>query len=207
VTDPRVGVVERGYDEIAERFLDWAQRIEGDPRLEWLGELVSRLPAGARVLELGCGAGEPCMRLLAERFRVTGIDISARQIELARNHVPQANLVRANFLELELPAGFDAVCSFYVLNHVPREQLRGLISKIAGWLRPGGLFMHAFATGDTPAWIGSWLGTTMFFSGFEPSQNRRLVKAAGLAVLRDEVVTFTEPDYGRVAFQWLLARG
>jgi len=79
VSDPRVELVARGYDEIAARFLDWAQQVDGDPRLDWLEDLARRLPDGAHVLELGCGAGEPCTRLLSERFRVTGVDASSRR--------------------------------------------------------------------------------------------------------------------------------
>jgi cyclopropane fatty-acyl-phospholipid synthase-like methyltransferase len=208
-SDPRVARVVRGYDRAAEQFLDWARRVEGDPRLEWLADLAGRLPDGARVLELGCGAGEPCTRLLCERFRVTGVDASQTQLALARAHAPRAELVHADFLELDVvAASYDAVCSFYVLNHVPRDRLGGLVERIATWLAPGGLFMHAFGATDLPDWEGEWFGVETFFSGFEPPENRALVERAGLEILRDELVTFREPDPepGEPTFQWILAR-
>jgi cyclopropane fatty-acyl-phospholipid synthase-like methyltransferase len=209
VTDPRVQVVAAGYDDIARPFLEWAQSIEGDPRLDWLGELAGRLPDSARVLELGCGAGEPCTRRLSERFRVTGVDVSQEQLRLAQANAPTAALVHADFLEIVLPeASFEAVCSFYVLNHVPRECLPGLVLRIASWLRPSGLFMNAFGVEDNEGWAGTWLGTTMFFAGFEPPENRRLVEEAGLTILRDEIVALVEPEPepGHVSFHWILAR-
>jgi SAM-dependent methyltransferase len=206
VSDPRVEIVEAGYDRIADRFAQWRDRIEGDPRRKWAADLASRLADGAAVLELGCGAGLPDTADLAKRFRVTGVDVSAEQIRRARANVPDAEFVHADFLELQLPDGsFDAVCSFYVFNHVPRERLGPLLGRIAGWLRPGGLAMHAFGARDTPGWTGEWLGAETFFSGFERPENRRLVEAAGLEILRDEVVTFTEPD-GPATFHWILAR-
>jgi len=206
VSDPRVEIVEAGYDRIADRFAQWRDKIDGDPRREWAGDLAARLPEGAAVLELGCGAGLPDTAELARRFRVTGVDVSAEQIRRARENVPNAEFVHADFLELELPdESFDAVCSFYVLNHVPRERLGPLLERIAGWLRPGGLAMHAFGASDLEGWTGDWLGAETFFSGFEPPENRRLVEAAGLAILRDEVVTFTEP-YGPATFHWILAQ-
>jgi cyclopropane fatty-acyl-phospholipid synthase-like methyltransferase len=207
VSDPRVELVARGYDEIADRFLEWAQRVDGDPRLEWLEDLVRRLPDDAHVLELGCGAGEPCTRLLAERFRVTGVDVSRAQLERAAANVPTAKLVLGDFLDVDLPSGsFDAACSFYVFNHVPREHLGPLAQRIASWLQPGGIFMHAFGVSDLPGWTGEWLGAETFFSSFEPEENRRLVEEAGLEVLRDEIVTFVEPDHGDASFEWILAR-
>jgi len=205
VSDPRVELVARGYDAMADRFADWRDRIEDDSRGEWAAELSTRLPEGADVLELGCGGGTTETRELAARVRLTGIDASAEQIRRARVSVPGADFLQADFLEVEFPDGsFDAVCSFYVFNHVPRELLGELVGRIAGWLRPGGLFLNAFGVSDLPGWTGEWLGAETFFSSFEPPENRRLVETVGLTVLRDEVVTFVEPE-GPASFQWILA--
>jgi SAM-dependent methyltransferase len=72
-----------------------------DPaREEWLQLIQSKLSDGARVLELGCGAGREARRL-AERFHVTGVDLVARAAGI--------EVIEADFLELELPdASFDA---------------------------------------------------------------------------------------------------
>jgi len=205
-SDPRVEIVARGYDAIADTFVGWRDRIEGDPRGEWAEDLVARLAPEARVLELGCGAGSAETSLLAERFRLTGVDVSLEQIRRARENVPRAELVHADLLQVELPGeSFDAECSFYVFNHVPRERLAELLGRIRGWLRPGGLALNTFGVGDNPGWTGEWLGAETFFSGFEPPENTRLVEASGLEILRDEVVEFVEPD-GPARFQWILAR-
>ena len=206
MSDPRVQIVAAGYDRMADTFAEWCDRIEGDPRAEWCEELTSRLPDGARVLELGCGAGNTAQtQELARRFRLTGVDVSEEQIRRARANVSDAELVQADFLELDLPVeSFDAECSFYVFNHVPRERLGPLLERVAGWLRPGGLALNAFGASDLPGWTGEFLGAETFFAGYEPPENTRLVEAAGLTILRDEVVTFTEPE-GPVQFHWILA--
>src|SRR6476660_2582025 len=106
--DPKE-IVARGYDAIALRYAEWAGRI-ASPALEWLRDLDARLPEGANVLELGCGRGVPVTRHLARRHRVTGVDISAVQIELARHHVPEASFMHADALELDVAHGsLDAV--------------------------------------------------------------------------------------------------
>jgi SAM-dependent methyltransferase len=128
------------------------------------------------------------------------------QVERARAAIPGAEFVCADFTELELPAGsFDAVCSFYVLNHVPRELLAPLLASIHRWLVPGGWFLSAFGASDLPGWTGEWLGADTFFSGFPPEINSQLLRDAEFAVERDEVVSFEEPE-GPVQFQWVLAR-
>jgi cyclopropane fatty-acyl-phospholipid synthase-like methyltransferase len=206
VPDPRTQIVADGYDSMGETFAAWREEIVGDPRGEWEDELAARLEPGARVLELGCGGGTPETRQLADRFAVTGVDISPRQIERAPAAIPEATFVCADFTALELPAGsFDAVCSFYVFNHVPRELLPLLLAKIHGWLQPGGWFVAAFGTSDTEGWTGEWLGAETFFSSFLPEVNSRLVREAGFAIERDEVVVFEEPE-GPARFQWVLAQ-
>ena len=204
--DPRTQIVADGYDSMGETFAAWREEIVGDPRREWEDDLASRLEPGARVLELGCGGGTAETRRLAGRFAVTGLDISPRQVERAQVAIPEAEFVCADFTELALPAdSFDAVCSFYVFNHVPRELLAPLLANVHRWLAPEGLLLAAFGTGDTPAWTGEWLGTTMFFSSYPHETNSRLVRDAGFALLRDELVTLHEPE-GEATFQWILAR-
>jgi SAM-dependent methyltransferase len=199
-------IVADGYDAMGETFAAWREEIVGDPRRAWEDELAAWLEPGARLLELGCGGGTPETRRLAERFAVTGVDISPRQVERARAAIPEAEFVCADFTELELPAGsFDAVCSFYVFNHVPRELLAPLLGRIHGWLAPGGWLLAAFGQSDNPGWTGEWLGAQTFFASFPPKVNSRLVRDAGLAIERDEVVEFEEPE-GPVQFQWVLAQ-
>jgi SAM-dependent methyltransferase len=206
VPDPRTQIVADGYDAMGETFAAWREEIVGDPRRAWEDELAARLEPGARLLELGCGGGTPETKRLAERFALTGVDISPRQVERAKAAIPEAEFVCADFTELELPAGsFDAVGSFYVFNHVPRELLEPLLANVHGWLRPGGWLLAAFGASDVEGWTGEWLGAETFFSGFPPEVNSRLVRDAGFAIEQDEVVEFVEPE-GPVQFQWVLAQ-
>jgi SAM-dependent methyltransferase len=158
------------------------------------------------VLELGCGSGIPDTRELAARFRVTGVDISPEQIRRARAAVPEAEFVVADITTMSLPAGsYDAVVSFYVFNHIPRELLPGVLAAINSWLTFGGLLLTAFGTTDNPGWTGDFLGAPTFFSSYPPAVNSRFLEEAGFELLLDEVVTFVEPD-GPATFQWVLAR-
>ncbi len=204
--DPRTQIVADGYDAMGETFAAWREQAVGDPRRAWEDELVSRLQDGARVLELCCGGGAPETRRLATRFRVTGVDISPRQIERARASISGAQFRCADITELELPPeSFDAVASFYSFNHVPRELLAPLLGRIHGWLVPGGWFLTAFGVSDNPGWTGEWLGAETFFASFPPEINSRFVREAGFGVEREEVVEWDTPE-GTDRFQWVLAQ-
>jgi SAM-dependent methyltransferase len=209
VNDPRTQIVADGYDAIGDAFAEWRERFIGDTRRQWEDDLVSRLAAGARVLELGCGGGAPETRRLAERFRVTGVDISPRQVERAREALPEAEFICADCTSLELPAGsYEACVSFLIFNHIPRELLAPLLTSVHDWLVPGGWLLAGFGTSDTDAWFeAEWLGAPMFFSSFPPDVNSQLVREAGFEIVRDEVVSFhePEPEEHEARAQWILA--
>jgi cyclopropane fatty-acyl-phospholipid synthase-like methyltransferase len=206
MTDPRTTLVGAGYDAMIDTWESWAASIQDDPRDNWCADLIARLSPGARVLELGCGGGTRETQALAAAFNVTGIDLSARQLERARSRIPTAEFQLGDFTMIELePSSLDAVVSFYAFNHVPRELLAPLLARIAAWLTPDGWFMAAFGTTDLEGWTGEFLGATTFFSSYEPETNSALVQGAGLSIVRDEVVTIAEPE-GPVPFQWILAR-
>jgi ubiquinone/menaquinone biosynthesis C-methylase UbiE len=204
--DPRKKLVEAGYDAMASHYLSWGARIEGDPRGRFLEEFARRLPDGARVLDLGCGAGVSSTRFLAERFEVLGVDISAVQLQLARRNVPRATFIQGDISELSFAdASFAGVTALYSISHVPREEHADLFRDIAGWLEPGGLFLATLGAGETADWSGEWLGVPMFFSSHDADTNRALLRAAGFELLRDGVVEMREPE-GTVSFLWILAR-
>jgi SAM-dependent methyltransferase len=200
-------VVARGYDAGADRFAAWQKQITGSTRLTRVDELLALLRDRPDVLELGSGAGVRSTRLLAERADLVGVDISAEQVRRARERVPGARFVHADFTLVELePSSFDAVVALYVFNHVPREALGPLLGRIAAWLRPGGHLLASFGASDLPGWRGEWLdGVETFFSGYEPPVTLGLVREAGLEVIRDDLETIDEPE-GPATFLWVLAR-
>ena len=123
-------VVEQGYDRVA---LDYA-RLEGDrewPRLRWLRKMLNRLEPGSHVLDLGCGSGDPAGIEIAQQHRVTGVDISQAQIDLARQNVPSGRFIHGDAASIEFPAAsFDAAVSFYTLEHIPRQEHKGTLERI-----------------------------------------------------------------------------
>ena len=200
-------IVARGYDAIALRYAEWAGQIDS-PVMEWVRDLDGRLDECADVLELGCGRGVPATRALARRHRVTGVDISAVQVELARHHVPEASFVHGDAMELDVaPASLDAVVALFVFGHVPVEEQSGLIARIGRWLRSGGFFLGTFAAGDGGEEIDAdWLGAPMFFASLGGEAYGPLLREVGLEPVRDEVVVQHEPGHGDVSFRWTLAR-
>jgi ubiquinone/menaquinone biosynthesis C-methylase UbiE len=206
MTDP-VETVRRGYDAIAEAYLAWSHAESSPARDAWVQHFLEALPEGSAVLELGCGAGVPVTRALAERYRVTALDISERQLELARVNVPEATFVEGDMSSVAFEmASFDGVIAVHSVTHVPRERHSGLFGRIHRWLRPSGIFVACLGVGDEPGSIeDDWLGAPMYFSHYDAAENRRLLRRTGFALERDEVVTQIEHG-SECRFLWIAAR-
>ncbi|MGI8550244.1 MAG: class I SAM-dependent methyltransferase [Dehalococcoidia bacterium] len=204
--DPK-RVVEQGYDQIGDRHHEWGAGVRPGEKARYAAVLFEQLAPAAAVLELGCGSGSTTTERLAERFRLTGVDISARQIELVRQRIPAANFIQADMAALSFPPGsFAAVAAFYSIIHLPREEHADLLRAIATWLQPGGLLVATMGARSTEAgYEANWLGAPMYWSHFDAATNRQIVEAVGLELLTAEVETAEEHDQP-VSFLWVVAR-
>jgi tRNA (cmo5U34)-methyltransferase len=116
------------------------------PGYEELQEAVVAATAevrATRALELGTGTGETALRVLAIHPEAAwvGIDESEPMLARARERMPGADL-RLQRLEDELPPGpFDLVVSALAVHHLDGAGKRDLFSRVAGVLRPGGVFV------------------------------------------------------------------
>ena len=131
-------LVGRGYDACAGAYGAY-RRVEAGIEI---GGLLERLGDGGSVLDVGCGTGVPIARVLAERYRVTGVDVSGEMVRLARRNVPDGEFVCSDVMSVDFEAGgFDGVVALYSIFHHPREEHGDLFRRIWGWLSPGGLLL------------------------------------------------------------------
>jgi 2-polyprenyl-3-methyl-5-hydroxy-6-metoxy-1,4-benzoquinol methylase len=147
--------------------------------------LVLRYKQQGRLCDFGCGEGR-LLRAASERFSVTGIDISAPQVALARAAVGEAPLIVGPVTDQRLPAGsFDVVTMECYLEH---EQ-EPLVALRAAWtaLRPGGLL--AIKVPNYASWLRrlrgwKWCGFRYpdHCNYFTPPTLRAMVRRAGFQV-------------------------
>jgi len=200
--------VESGYDRMAEQYL--ATKDPQDPlALAALEDLASHLPSGAAVLDLGCGAGVPVTRWLADRgFAVTGVDVSTRQLELARKNVPEGTFLKADMTEMAFaPENFDAVVAFHSIIHVPRAEHPALLESIHRWLKPGGVFLATMTVSDFEGREEDWegWGAPMVWSHYDGEANVAMLREVGFEIPYAE--PRTGPGTGDAeTWLWVLAR-
>jgi 2-polyprenyl-3-methyl-5-hydroxy-6-metoxy-1,4-benzoquinol methylase len=209
VSEAHRRTVESGYDRMAEHYL--ATKDLRDPlALAALEDLASLLPAAAAVLDLGCGAGVPVTRWLADRgFAVTGVDVSARQLELAHSNVPDGTFLKADMTEVVFaPETFAAVVAFHSIIHVPRTEHPTLLESIHGWLRPGGALLATMTVADYEGRDENWegWGAPMVWSHYDRNSNVAMLRDAGFEIRYAEPRTGGGTGDETEIWLWVLAR-
>ena len=106
----------------------------------------SAFPAGSAVLEAGCGTGAATAALLANSpdLRLTGLDLSAEQLRLARRRLRRlgldAEFVQADLAAAPFPdAAFDHAFACFLLEHLPSPP--AALRALHRLVRPGGSIM------------------------------------------------------------------
>jgi cyclopropane fatty-acyl-phospholipid synthase-like methyltransferase len=193
-------VVRSGYDAIGDRYHAWSH---ADPtRLHYVAVLDERLPAGSTVLDLGCGPGDPATRLLSERHRVIGVELSRGQLDLARVNAPRAALVQADMTRLAVrPGSVDGIASFYATGHLPVAAHAPFFTALGSWLRPGGMLVTSVPITPEEGIEEGWLGVPMFFGGIGREGTLAALATGGLTV---EAVERVVKDEGGT-FDWIVA--
>ena len=134
------------FSELAHRW--WDPESEFRPlhqinplRLEWIDQLAG-LP-GKRVLDVGCGGGILAEAMARRAAEVTGIDLAAKPLGVARLHALEAGVANLEYREIatealaaERPATFDIVTCMEMLEHVPDPA--AVVQACAALTKPGG---------------------------------------------------------------------
>jgi SAM-dependent methyltransferase len=178
------------YDRISDRYGEVFPHKEGQLACgEWL---LERLPAGAGVLDVGCGTGLPTARQLVDGgCQVTGVDISPAMLALARRNVPQARFVQMNATELgSLPGGYAAAVAFFSLLNLPRAVFPRILSLIHDALAPGGLFSLAMVEADIDDMPILFLGSRIFVTGYMRDELRSMLHAAQFSVAEEQAISY-----------------
>ena len=193
---PRIfAKVPNPYDLIAaewhanKRAPDYIEHVLND-----VDRVLEGLPAGAKVLDLGCGTGEPIAKHVIERgFRLTGIDESAEMLKFARQTIPEAELIHADMANVALTGTFDAAVAWDSMFHIERKHHAAIYRKLANALRDRARLLLSVG-GSAPAeddsvegFTSEMYGHTFYYSGFAPQVTRKLIEESGFEIELSEV--------------------
>lgn len=98
----------------------------------WLGAFAALLPPGGAVLDLGCGMGALVGAwLIAQDFRLTGVDAVPALLERARVRLPAGEWIEGDMRHLDLRRRFDGILLWDSLFHLDVAAQRACFATIA----------------------------------------------------------------------------
>jgi SAM-dependent methyltransferase len=112
-----------------------------------LTAFLALLPPGARILELGCGAGGDTAEMLARGFDVRPTDGSPEMAAVASKHLG-STVETLLFHDLDAVEAYDGVWANACLLHVPRPELSDILARIWRALKPSGYFYASYKQGN-----------------------------------------------------------
>ncbi len=148
------------YDAVAQ---DYAAAFAGELAAKPFDrELLADFAAACdgRVFDVGCGAAGHVTRFLTDRGAdVTGVDVSAASIEVARAREPALRFEVADMRELPAADGALAgLVAFYSVIHLPRDQVPVALAEFRRVLRPGGVLLVSMHGGSGEIQSDDWFG-------------------------------------------------
>ena len=110
-------------------------------------------PANAKIIDVGCGAGNTTRALTAMGAKVIGIDPGTRQLERARTQQPEGREVYIEGTAQDLPfenQSQDIILFFNSFHHVPHSKFSAAIDESQRVLQPGGKLLFSEPIADGP---------------------------------------------------------
>ncbi|MEU2232315.1 class I SAM-dependent methyltransferase [Streptomyces vietnamensis] len=112
------------------------------------------LPAGGKVLDLGCGPGRNALHLAAAGYEVTGIDLSPTAIAWAEERAAASGAENVRFVcgdafTAALDGPYDLIYDSGCFHHLPPHRRVSYLALLDRALAPGGHFaLTTFAAGE-----------------------------------------------------------
>ena len=185
------------YDAIAEWWQNYHQ--DSDYGVAALERALGFAGLGRRALDVGCGAGWRLIRRLEARgFDVTGVDASAKMIELARRNHPNGRFVQADISDWESRETFDFILAWDSLFHLPLNQQAPVLTKLCTMLADRGILLYSFGD-DTGTHRDTWRGQEFHYSSIGVPKNLEILRANGMRLLHLERDQFPEAHVVAIA--------
>jgi ubiquinone/menaquinone biosynthesis C-methylase UbiE len=167
---------------------------------------LTKLPPGARVIDLGCGSGTFTALLARAGFDCVGLDISAKLVAVGRRKHPRIEFVAGDIERLPFPdASFDGALLSGVVHHFPDPS--PCAAETFRLLRPRGRFL-AFDPNRMNPFM--WLyrdRASPFYSSVGVTENERPVLAREVAAVFERAGFTVSSHYlSGLAYRYVASR-
>lgn len=162
--------------------------------LPYLDRVASMKAAPGRVLDVGCGSGEPIARYFVDKgYEVTGIDFVEAMLDLCRARFPGMRWHAMDMRHLELHERYDIVIAWDSFFHLSPDDQRAMFPRFSRHTANGGVLMFTSGTTEGEAVGGDLFGDRLYHGSLHTAEYASLLDQHGYDVV---VHRIEDPDCG-----------
>ena len=157
---------------------------------------LAQLPAGALILDFGCGSGRDSRYFLQKGYRVEACDGSEEMVKAGTRNagIPVKKML---FSELNEENRYDGIFACASILHVPSKELPDILTRMKRAVKPGGILYVSFKYGTFEG-----IRNGRYFTDLtEESLHAILDRVGGLEIIRTGITGDARP--GREDEKWL----
>ena len=164
----------RRYDSIASIWD--GKRRESTHGTRFIQRAIALCKSRGTALDIGCGSGGQMIdALLSAGFRVTGLDVSAAMLEIAKARHPSVEFIHDDITEWMPPLKYDLVLAWDSIFHLPHGSHAPVIKKLCACLEEQGALLFT-AGGIDSEIVGSMHGHEFAYSSLSDASLTELVR-------------------------------
>ncbi|PCH96693.1 MAG: SAM-dependent methyltransferase [Gammaproteobacteria bacterium] len=171
----------------------WHERhFQSDYGISAFKKALGFCDTNLNALDVGCGAGGRFIQELINRdVAVTGIDVSAEMVKLARNNHPTGQFILADIGTWKTEQKFDFIYAWDSIFHLPLAMQKPVINKLCSLLNQNGILFYSFgnAVGEE---TDEWLNDIFYYSLIGIDENIISLRENGLSLLHLELDQYPE---------------
>jgi len=179
------------YNKIGRWFAE--NRYTDSVEKAYLTDILEKLPAEAKVLDLGCGNGKPILEyFIYHGVNVLGVDASVQMIELAKANFPYTRFLIKDMRELDLDEKFNLIIAWHSFFHLPVHDQPHMFAVFKRHLKANGILLFTSGTERGEVW-GMNGGENLFHASLATAEYNTLLQANQFEVIRHKI---NDPDCG-----------
>ncbi|KIF79830.1 class I SAM-dependent methyltransferase [Noviherbaspirillum autotrophicum] len=189
------------YNKIAREWSDARRDFFGRERA-YLNSVLEAAPAGAAILDLGCGTGRPMAEYAVYRgYCIIGVDQSESLLDLAKARLPQQHWILSPIETVEIGNGYAGAIIWDSLFHIQRSEHESILRKVVDGLPPGGRLMLTVGGSAHPPFSDVMFGQPFFYDSNTPAETEQILRGLGCRLVLAEFMNVPDgaADKGRYA--------
>lgn len=133
------------YNKIAKAYAE-----EFSKPSDYLDEFLELLPKNGKILDVGCGVGVDSAYAQINGFKVVGVDMSEKMLEIAGSNNSNVDFRLEDIRSVEFGEGeFDGIIASCSLIHVPKEEVPKTLKRLSSFLKSGGMIYVGLQAGES----------------------------------------------------------